>query len=93
MILLSSYDFRIMPTTRLSSRGQVVLPKQIRDAHHWESGQEFEIVDTDEGVLLRPRSPFPETSFEAVRGATGYKGPRVPTDRLTGAEALRRKEA
>lgn len=82
----------VMPTTRLSSRGQVVLPKRIREKHQLDAGQEFEIIDTDEGILLRPRSAFPQTTFEEVRGATGYDGPRVPTDRLTGAEALRRKK-
>lgn len=82
-----------MPTTRLSSRGQVVLPKRVRDENRWDPGQEFEIVQTEEGVLLRPRSPFPETTFETVRGRTGYDGPSVPTDQLTGTTALRKKEA
>ena len=81
-----------MPTTRLSSRGQVVLPKRVRDNNQWDPGQEFEVVQTEEGVLLRPRSPFPETTFEAVRGRTGYDGPPVPTGQLTGTEALRKKE-
>jgi len=82
-----------MPTTRLSSRGQVVLPKRVREKNRWDPGQEFEIVQTEEGVLLRPQSPFPETTFEAVRGRTSYDGPPVPTDQLTGTEALRKKEA
>lgn len=60
-----------MPSTQLSSRGQVVLPKQVREAHHWVPGQEFEIVETEDGILLRPRSPFRETTFEEVRGVTG----------------------
>lgn len=80
-----------MPTTRMSSRGQVVLPKPVREKHQWAPGQEFEVVETDAGILLRPRAPFPETTFDEVRGATGYDGPRVPTRHLTGAEALRRK--
>lgn len=81
-----------MPTTQLSSRGQVVLPKQVREAHHWAPGQEFEIVETEDGILLRPRSPFPETTFEEVRGVTDYDGPRIPSDHMSGAEALLRKE-
>mgnify|MGYP000055270647 FL=1 len=82
-----------MPTTRLSSRGQVVLPKRVREKNRWDPGQEFEIVQTEEGVLLRPRSPFPETTFETVRGRTGYDGPSVSTNQLTGTTALRKKEA
>lgn len=79
-----------MSTTRLSSRGQIVLPKEIRDEHHWSPGQEFEIVEASEGILLRPRSPFPETTFEDVRGATQYEGARIPNEQLTGKEALRK---
>jgi AbrB family looped-hinge helix DNA binding protein len=80
-----------MSTTRLSSRGQVVLPKNVREKYHWTSGQEFEIVETDEGILLRAQSPFPDTTFDEVRGMTGYDGPSVSTDRLTGTAALRKK--
>ncbi|PZN73131.1 MAG: hypothetical protein DM484_23225 [Candidatus Methylumidiphilus alinenensis] len=29
-----------METTRLSSKGQVILPKSVRDAHHWSPGSE-----------------------------------------------------
>lgn len=69
-----------------------MLPKRVREKHEWVPGQEFEIVDTEEGILLRPRSPFPQTSFEEVQGVTNYDGPRVPTHRLTGAAAVRKKE-
>ena len=90
-VLFSSYGVRRMSTTRLSSRGQVVLPKDVRDRHQWKPGQEFEIVETDEGILLRAQSPFPDTTFDEVRGRTGYEGPPKATDRLTGTAALRKK--
>src|SRR5215472_12977882 len=50
-----------METTRLSSKGQVILPKSIRDAHRWQRGTEFMVEDTAVGVLLRPAKPFPPT--------------------------------
>ena len=80
-----------METTRLSSRGQVVIPKRVREAHSWETGQEFEVVNTGEGIMLRPKAPFPDTTFEEVVGSAGYDGPRLPTEQLTGAQALRKK--
>ena len=43
-----------METTRLSSKGQIILPKSIRASHQWEPGVEFAVEDTPEGVLLRP---------------------------------------
>ncbi|PSQ96000.1 MAG: hypothetical protein BRD55_08090 [Bacteroidetes bacterium SW_9_63_38] len=76
-------------SSKASSRGQVVLPKAVRDDHHWRPGQEVEIVNTDDGILPRPQSPFPDTTVEEVKGVTGYDGPSVSTDRMTGTVALR----
>lgn len=63
-----------METTRLSSKGQVIIPQVIREAHQWHSGVEFIVIDTDEGILLTPVSPFQSVSIEKVIGCTGYKG-------------------
>ena len=65
-----------METTRLSSKGQVVIPKAIRAARGWESGAELAVEDTAEGVLLRPVRLFPSTSVADVLGCAGYRGPR-----------------
>ena len=65
-----------MASTRMSSKGQVVIPSSIRTAHNWEPGVRFEVEDTSEGLLLRPIPAFRETSIEDVIGCTGYAGPR-----------------
>ena len=57
-----------MGTTRLSSKGQIVIPLNIRAARSWVSGAEFDVEETPEGILLRPVSRFPETSLDAVAG-------------------------
>ena len=64
-----------MPITSLSSRGQVVIPKPIRAAHKWRSGQKLAVIDTGGGVLLKPVEPFPQTSLEEVAGCLKYSGP------------------
>ena len=64
-----------METTRLSSKGQVVLPRHIRSAHEWEPGVEFSVEDTPDGVLLRPLKPFKPTRLQEVFGCAGYTGP------------------
>lgn len=64
-----------METTRLSSKGQLVLPKSIRDADNWSEGAEFLVERVAEGVLLRPLRPVPETKLEDVIGSAGYRGP------------------
>jgi AbrB family looped-hinge helix DNA binding protein len=63
-----------MLTTKLSSKGQVIIPKEIRSRHHWETGQELQAIDTDDGILLRPTSPFPETTLIDVASCLSYSG-------------------
>ena len=50
-----------METTRLSSKGQVIIPKAVRSAHRWEAGLDFLVIDTGDGILLKPKAPFETT--------------------------------
>jgi AbrB family looped-hinge helix DNA binding protein len=63
-----------METTRLSTKGQIVLPKSVRTAHAWGPGTEFAVEETREGILLRPARPFPKTTLDQVVGCLRYKG-------------------
>ncbi len=62
-----------METTTLSTKGQIILPKSIRDAHAWKPGTEFTVEETIEGILLRPARPFPETTLDEVAGCLKTK--------------------
>ncbi|MFT3820529.1 MAG: AbrB/MazE/SpoVT family DNA-binding domain-containing protein [Rubrivivax sp.] len=55
-------------TTRLSSKGQVVLPSSIRSAHRWEAGTEFQVQETPEGILLKPLARLQGSRIEDVAG-------------------------
>ena len=57
-----------METTRLSTKGQIILPKGIRESRAWGPGTEFEVEETGDGILLRPAAHFPDTDLEAVAG-------------------------
>jgi len=63
-----------METTRLSSKGQIVLPKSVREARSWKPGTEFAVDETSDGILLRPLRPFPPTSIVEVYGCLKYTG-------------------
>lgn len=63
-----------MDTTKLSSKGQVVLPKAVRERHGWKEGTELVVENTTDGVLLRARKPFAPTRVEDVYGALRYRG-------------------
>ena len=63
-----------MDTTKLSSKGQVILPAAIRAAKQWEAGVEFSVESTSMGVLLRPLKSYPATTLDEVIGCAGYTG-------------------
>lgn len=64
-----------MATTGLSSKGQVTLPKAVRDRHGWQPGVELEAEDRGGAVVLRPAKPFAQTTLDEVRSCLKYDGP------------------
>lgn len=64
-----------METTKISSKGQVVIPKGLRMARQWGTGQELVVTLTDEGLLLTPKAPFPSTVLDDVAGCLPVTGP------------------
>jgi AbrB family looped-hinge helix DNA binding protein len=65
-----------MDITRLSEKGQIVIPKRVRTAYGWEPGLEFVVEETDDGIKLKPIKPFKTTRINDVLGCLKYKGPR-----------------
>ena len=80
-------------TTTVSTKGQVILPKTIRQALSWEAGTRLVVENTPEGVLLKPAPVFAETRGDEVFGCLAYdNAPRSLADMEAGivAEARRR---
>jgi AbrB family looped-hinge helix DNA binding protein len=63
-----------METTRLSSKGQVVIPKSVRVHCKLEPGDEFSVEETDEGILLKPLPKFVGTELDQVFGCLAFSG-------------------
>ena len=63
-----------MDTTRLSTKGQIILPKNLRDSRAWTPGTEFVVEETADGVLLRPAGRFPAADLDQVAGCLHSKG-------------------
>jgi AbrB family looped-hinge helix DNA binding protein len=86
-----------MMTTRLSTKGQLILPKTLREAHGWRPGTEFAVEEVRDGLLLRPVASFKATRFEDVLGclAAEYKGkPKTLRDMEKGiAKRLKARHA
>jgi len=77
-----------METTKISSKGQVVIPKSLRVAHHWETGQELVVVDVGDGILFKPKSPFKETNINEVASSLKFTGKTRSLDDMD--EAIRK---
>ncbi len=71
-----------METTRVSTRGQVVIPSELRKSYHWEVGQELDVIDTGEGLLLKARPSATPGAWNDLVGCLAHlrEGKSVPTD-------------
>jgi len=72
-------------TTTLSTKGQVILPKSIRERRRWGPGTRLVVEDTPEGVLLKPAPLFPPTRPEDVYGMLKYSGPPKTIEEMDAA--------
>jgi AbrB family looped-hinge helix DNA binding protein len=63
-----------MLTTTVSTKGQVILPKAIRERRNWQPGTRLVVEDTPDGVLLKPVPVFAPTRPEDVAGMLAYRG-------------------
>jgi AbrB family looped-hinge helix DNA binding protein len=61
-------------TTVVSTKGQVILPKSIRQHRRWEAGTRLVVEETPEGVLLKAAPLFAESRSEDVYGSLPYQG-------------------
>lgn len=57
-----------MDTVKMSSKGQLVIPKEVRDAHHLAAGMEFLVQFVGDEIRLKPVPLFPATTVEQGEG-------------------------
>jgi len=84
-----------METVALSSKGQFVLPKSIRDLHHWDTGTRFVVIDRGSEVVLKPATPVAPTEFESPDSRPVHISPvkrlsLADMDRAIAAEASKK---
>lgn len=80
-------------TTTVSTKGQVILPKAVRDQKNWEAGTRLTVENRDEGVLLKAAPLFAPTEIDAVCGSLAFEGKALTIeemDEAVAAEARRR---
>ena len=65
---------------RVSERGQITIPKRLRDRYGMNHNVEVEITPTDEGLLVRKQTVV-EHPVDGVSGILdGVEQPGIPSD-------------
>lgn len=80
-------------STTVSTKGQVILPKALRERRAWEPGTRLIVEETPEGVLLRQAPAFTEAHPDAVFGMLRSSGAPKSIEEMDAAvfaEARRR---
>ena len=81
-------------TTTVSTKGQVILPKAVRQRRNWAPGTRLLVEETPDGVLLKAAPVFASTRPEEVAGMLAYRGrPKTieEMDTAIAAEVKRRR--
>ena len=70
-----------MATTTVSSKGQIVIPRDLREKHRLTPGVRLQIAETDEGLVLSP--------IKQARRSTRVSGWRALRGSAKGTDALK----
>jgi AbrB family looped-hinge helix DNA binding protein len=71
----------VMATTTVSSKGQVVIPRALREKYGLTSGTRLEVAESDRGLVLTP--------FKQARRAGRQAGWRTLRGSAKGSNALK----
>lgn len=86
-----------METVRVSSKGQIVIPKSLRNAFHIEAGSELTIfAEGDEIHLRQAEQRFARTDIAGGLGLLAKPGRLAPVEtdiKSTVGEMLKRRNA
>jgi AbrB family looped-hinge helix DNA binding protein len=72
-------------TTQLSTKGQVVLPKAVRDRRGWRAGDKLVVEERPEGVLIRKAADEQPSRMEDVFGCLGPAKRTVTIEEMSSA--------
>lgn len=82
-----------MTTATMSTKGQIVIPAEVRERLEWYPGTILEVESRDNTIILRPIHPFPETNVEDLLGCLPYGGPPKTLAEMDEGIALGAQEA
>jgi AbrB family looped-hinge helix DNA binding protein len=71
--------------TTLSTKGQIVVPKAMRDQKRWQAGTRLVLKDTPEGILITPEQAKKIYTGDDIIGILQYDGPPVTIEQMNEA--------
>lgn len=71
-----------MIKTHLSSKGQLIIPKVLRDLHHWTTGQEFIVENCENGLILHQSKKGQSENVDELLGCANYHGKRKSIEEM-----------
>jgi len=63
-----------MESVKLSSKGQVVIPKRMRDRYRWRAGTELAVRDTGSGIALEQAKSGKRIKLADLAGCLKHRG-------------------
>jgi AbrB family looped-hinge helix DNA binding protein len=69
-------------TIKLSSKGQIVIPKEIRDELHWQAGTQLMLVSSVSGVTLKTAPKKTGGNLGDLIGMLKHDGPPIAVEAL-----------
>lgn len=72
-------------TTTLSSKGQMVLPKALRDQKRWQAGTRLVLKDMPDGILITPERAEQTYTVDDIIGILRHDGSLVTIEQMNEA--------
>lgn len=72
-----------METVKVSSKGQIVIPKALRESRHIKTGTEFVITAVGDELRLTPAPAFERTSIKDAAGMLHRPGRKYLSEEKT----------
>jgi AbrB family looped-hinge helix DNA binding protein len=69
-------------TIKLSTKGQIVIPKEIRDELAWQAGTELTLVTSSSGLMLKAAPTKTVRKLEDLIGMLKHNGKPIPIEEL-----------
>lgn len=67
---------------KLSSKGQIVIPKIMRDSLHWQTGAELTLIASENGIILQTKQKKTKHDITSLRGMLQNSALSLSTEEL-----------